>query len=190
MTKNIFDQYLDIYSLKEIIVRGDDIHVLNACGNNALFYKVDSATVRYLIQQGLDVNHENHKGETPLFHTSFYGMEVLLENGAKINHLDHFGHSALYHTCNEYYQMCNEYYQMRTLVKSTSIRYLIEKGAVPPTIKIYQEFSHFYSDTDRSIFDMFMTMTNNDKDFFQMCLAYQEGVKNHDKIEIKDMDIV
>jgi hypothetical protein len=39
-------------------------------------------------------------------------------------------------------------------------------------------------------FDMFITMTSDDNDFFQMCLAYMNKQKNNDKIEIKDIEFL
>jgi ankyrin repeat protein len=61
-----------------------------------LFNAVNSgnlATVKYLIEQGTDINAKDYKNETPLFHAVKNGnlkvIKYLLEHGADINIKNH-----------------------------------------------------------------------------------------------------
>jgi hypothetical protein len=66
---------------------------------------------------------------------------------------------------------------------------LIKHGLLFGKIENYQKHRFLFPLEKQEAFDAFASITSNDEDFFQMCLAYQESIKNNVKIEIKDMDL-
>ena len=69
-----------------------------------------------------------------------------------------------------------------------TIQFFIHHGAIPGKIATYIENKDFFSEEQQNAFDIYMSITSNDEDFFQMCLAFQNNKKNN--IEIKEMDIL
>jgi hypothetical protein len=67
---------------------------------------------------------------------------------------------------------------------------LIEHGAIASEIRTYQKFRDLFSEKQKEVFDSFILLTSDDHHFFEMCLAYQESVRNEVKINIKEMDII
>ena len=67
---------------------------------------------------------------------------------------------------------------------------LINNGAVPTEVETYRILRNLFSKEKQNAFDAFMSITNNNNDFYQMCLAYQNDIKNHVKIDIKEIDII
>ena len=65
--------------------------------NTLLFRRLTPQVGEWLVQQGLDVNHRNKGGVTPLEKAIDAGntewVRILLDNGADIRHLDKEGHS-------------------------------------------------------------------------------------------------
>lgn len=63
--------------------------------------------IRFLVDQGYDVNAKDHKGRTPLILCSAISDDIwsvglarlLLENGARISKYDKDGYNALHHAC-------------------------------------------------------------------------------------------
>ena len=127
-----------------------------------------------LIKNHANVNASDNNGETPIFYCSHKKhMDYLLKNGAEINILNN-----------------NKKGILRTTNKPTLNKYLIKNGAIPSTILIYKHYRDLFTKEQQDAFDSFLLLTNDDDQFFDMCLTYQNDQKNHVKIEIKDMDIL
>lgn len=132
-----------------------------------------------LIENGSDVNSINIIGLTPLYYVQNVEIaKLLIAHGADVNHRDYNHHSILYNINHLY----NTHHQFAGL--------FISAGAIPSEIITYHQLRHLFSEEQREAFDMFITITSDDNDFFQMCLAYMNKQKNNDKIEIKDIEIL
>ena len=87
--------------------------------NTALHYSnVPDEFVRWLTEQGLDVNVENYYGRSPLDRHAALGdntVKLLFELGADVERVDRYGNSPL-HTAASFFH-------------SNTVRFLVEKGA-------------------------------------------------------------
>ena len=54
-------------------------------------------------------------------------------------------------------------------------------------MKLLNSLKKTLLEQQQKAFDVYMSITSNDDDFFQMCLAYQNGVKNNISMEIQDI---
>ena len=87
--------------IQNLIEAGANIYTQDKLGNTALHYAARSnlETVRLLIKLGLDVNHENSDGETPLFQAALGKdpeiVNLLVETGADVNAANYEGVTAL-----------------------------------------------------------------------------------------------
>ena len=171
--KTLFDQEITLEEAEELIKNGADVNERNEYGDTPLFYTLNMDIAELLIKSGANVNERNYHGQTPL-HTSFFigQIEFLLNHGAHINTKDGHGFCVL------------DY-----LYDIENIKFVIGHGGIG-RVKTYKVNREYFSEKQQNAFDAYMSITNNDDDFFQMCLAYQEGVKNNVSNEIKDMDIV
>lgn len=80
-----------------LISAGADIHNQNYKGENALFNANPLLTAE-LIKRGVNVNHKNKEGQTPIFmSTSQESLELLYNAGAKLDVLDKLGRNILFH---------------------------------------------------------------------------------------------
>lgn len=81
------------------------IHYIDDNGFTALFFCKDPAVISFLIEQGLDVNHQSKQGFTPLMfsvrfpYDNHEKMRILIDNGADLNAVDEHGQNALF-ACN------------------------------------------------------------------------------------------
>lgn len=66
----------------------DTVNKRDLKGNTPLFYTETIEDIRFLINIGANVNHENNKHETALFHAGFEKAKILIESGADVNHVD------------------------------------------------------------------------------------------------------
>lgn len=141
-----------------------------------LFSDLTIDEVQELIKFGANVNVTNFLKETPLYRfDNIQIIELLIKNGADINHLNDDSITPLKH---HHYRSQDDITQL-----------LIDSGAVPHTVDFYLLIKHLYPKEKQNEFDVYSLLSMNDNDFFQMCLAYQQGIKNN-IIEIKDMDIL
>lgn len=130
--------------------------------------------IKKLINDGANVNEEGPLKETPIFYWEDNDvLQLMIDHGADINHINVYGFNPLF------------YAKQRDLK-----RLFIENGAVPCSHALYVKLRSYFSDNQKKVFDCFLSLTTNDNDFFHMCLAYQYNQKNHDKMDIKDMDII
>lgn len=158
--------------IQVLISNGADVHWKNIEGRTVL-HKINSlSTVKLLIENGADVNATDIYGWTPLFSADSDIAKLLIHSGANVNILADQNYTPLS------IQRINE----------DDIVTLIKHGAVPGTIAIYKHRREKFSPEQQKAFDMFIMLTTDDTEFFHMCLAYQEGVKND--IKIKEIDIV
>lgn len=66
----------------------DTVNKRDLKGNTPLFYATNVDDVIQLIAIGANVNHENNKHETALFHAGFEKAKILIDSGADVNHVD------------------------------------------------------------------------------------------------------
>lgn len=158
---------------KLFINHGADVNAKNKYGSSLFFYADDLLMVDLLIAHGADVNAKDNDLNSPLHVSDLKKTRLLISYGADINQRNRYGDTPF------------------DLAKYAEIAtYLIEHGGIAGKIDSYIENKHFFSDEQQKAFDMFITITNNDDDFFQMCLAYQEGHKNNINIGITDIDLI
>ena len=171
--KTLFDKDLTFKEAKELIENGSDVNSINIIGLTPLYYVQNVEIAQLLIKHGANVNHQSNVKITPLFYSETIEIaKLLIAHGADVNHRDYNHHSILYNINHQFTGL------------------FISAGAIPSEITTYYQLRHLFSEEQREAFDMFITITSDDNDFFQMCLAYQNDIKNHVKIEIKDMEII
>ena len=167
--------YLENVSIAKLfIAHGADVDAKNQYGCTPLFYADEEEMIQLLIAHGADVNMLNNDLDSPLLHyvASIEAIKLFFENGANLNIIDKDGFTPL------------------DLMDTELSTYLISIGGIAGKIETYKRHHDSFSEEQQKAFDMFLTLTTSDTDFFHMCLAYQEGVKNNVKIEIKDMDLL
>jgi ankyrin repeat protein len=119
-----------------------------------------------LIRNGADVNTMTNNKLTPLHITPNIDIaKILIEHGADINAKDNFGDTVLDKQL--YY---NKYF-------------FIKNGAIAGSIESYKWLRDLFSQEQQAAFDAFASITNNDDDFFTMCLAYQQSIHSDFKID-------
>jgi ankyrin repeat protein len=163
---------------KLFIKLGANVNEKDRNGCSPLFYITDVNIVQLLINNKADVNHRNNHNATPIFNYKDSNIFLLLINsGADLNARSSIdGGITLIDSVVSAYR---EYYL-------DHVKLLILRGAIFGKIDKYQAFSHLFTKEQQNAFDAFMSITNNDNDFYQMCLAYQNDIK----IDIKEMDIL
>ena len=104
-----------IYNLCELSATYDGRYGMNTALH---YYGVPNELVRWLVEQGLDVNIENYYGRSPLYVQSTGGrdtVKLLFELGADIEKPDRYGNRPL-HTAASFFRV-------------DTVRFLVEKGA-------------------------------------------------------------
>lgn len=156
----------------QLIKNGEDVNQLNSYNRTPLYYATSPNIMEFLIKNGAAINIKDIDGYTPLHaHTdNFKNCKMLIDAGADINAINNVGRSPIFY------------------VGNTDIAQLfIKNGAVPQSIDCYNHYKYLFSKEQQHIFDIYKTITNNDDDFFAMCLAYNSQIKN--TIEIMDLNI-
>ena len=161
------------HMIQVLIDNGADIHWKNTEGRTALHRIYSVSTVKLLIENGADVNAQDNVGWTPLFCAHSDIAKLLIKYGANVNVLADQNTTPL----------------SIKKIYDDDIVTLIKHGAVPGTIAIYKHRREKFSPEQQKAFDMFIMLTTDDTEFFHMCLAYQESIKNHVKMDIKNMEI-
>lgn len=206
--KTLFDEDLTLDEAKELIENGANVNEIDLDGNLPILFVSSLDVAQLFIQHGANVNFQNNYGVTPL-HLSvprddlFEITKLFIDNGADVNAKTTHGWTPLFYTedlktaellvdagININERSLSSMSCLSTIGDSETLEFLIKNGAVSPTILHYNDFRKLFSKEQQKAFDTFESITSNDDDFFAMCLAYQNGIKNNVKIEIKDMDIV
>ena len=175
----------NIEIIKLLIDSGANVNAKDQSDETPLHLQTDIEIIELLIKHGADANALNLQHKTPLYTRMVCGNLELIERminlGAKLNIKDINGISIL----SKLYS-----YHILGLTSTEEIKLSISHGAIMSEIDTYQRLKELFTGEQQNAFDAFASITNNDEDFYQMCLAYQEGVKNNIKIEIKNMDII
>ena len=162
----------DLEIMKYLIAHGAKIDVKDEDGLTLLFDRSNIEILDFLRESGLNINEKNNRGMTPLFFADIRNIEYLIKHSSNINERNWLNRTPLPYYC-----------------KNTAY-IAIKNGMIPSEIETYHKFREYFSVEQQKAFDMFLTLTNNDNDFFHMCLVYQEGLKNNVKMDIKEMDIL
>lgn len=179
--KSLFDYDLTLDEAKELIKNGANVNKkdpnqwrFNTEGLTPLFYVTNKDIATLLIENGANIKATLNDGSTPLhFASNVEVIKVLVENSADLNQITRAGHTPLDKKYND----------------NKSAVLLISLGAIAGKIKTYKKYRKYFSDEQQKSFDAFLLLTNADNEFFQMCLSYQESIKNNVKIEIKEINI-
>ena len=96
-----FEVWENIDLAKELIASGLDVHAQNDLGMTPLFYSCWSnsavAGIELLLEQGVNINHENRYGKNLLFFANDSDLfDHLVEIGADFRAIDHFGATLLH----------------------------------------------------------------------------------------------
>ncbi len=181
--KTLFDMDLTYDEAVELIKNGADVNKKDLLGSIPLHYTRDFEIAKLLIDNGADVNALDNVHRSVLHsHYQFIFNDLikyLIDNGAILNIRNHQGHtiiSFIFHSLG--------------LVDDVAKKW-IKHGEIASTIMSYQHFSKYFSEEQQKAFDAYASIASgNDDTFFQMCLAYQNSLKNHVKIEINEMNIL
>ena len=160
------------------------IDIQDENGYTPLHLQENIDITRLLINHDADVNSVDNENYTPLqwyiHYRSIEKIALFLAAGADINHLSESGTvlSLIYTKQND-------------IPNSNDVsKFVIENGGIASDTDTYMHYREFFTPKQQNAFDSFLLLTNNDNDFFQMCLSYQESIKNNVKIDIKDMEIL
>lgn len=98
MMERAAERDLDI--LKILVAAGGNINQMTARGSNLLSFAGNADIAKYLIQNGLSVNHRNTYGVTALYFAVLDGkddvVKVLLNAGADLNIIDNEGKAPIH----------------------------------------------------------------------------------------------
>lgn len=181
--------------LKLLIHHGADVNIKDENGYSALHVHNDINIIRLLIKNGADVNATDNENYIPLqwyIHiSSIEKMNLFLKAKADLNHLSDYGTalSMLYSYENSTINYNNDFNL------TDVVEFVIKNGGIASDINTYQHYRHLFTKKQQEHFDVFALLTNTNDDqinyeFFKMCLAYQNDHKNHDRIEIKDINLI
>jgi ankyrin repeat protein len=172
--KTLFDSDIKLEEAEELIRNGADVNGIDSLLRTPLFFVKDVEIAQLLIDHGADLNMFDYIGITPIYLCDTIElMELFIKNGARIDLIDKNNSTLLDYN-----------YRLDT------VKYLINQGVVFGTIHTFKKRHYYLSKEQQEAFNAFASITSNDNDFYQMCLAYQEGIKNNVKMDIKNMDII
>jgi ankyrin repeat protein len=161
------------------------IDIQDEDGYTPLHLQENIDITRLLINHDADVNSVDNENYTPLqwyiHYRSIEKIALFLAAGADINHLSESGTvlSLIYTKQND-------------IPNSNDVsKFVIENGGIASDTDTYMYYREFFTEKQQNAFDSFLLLTSDDNnEFFHMCLSYQESIKNNVKIDIKDMDIL
>ncbi|WPR76000.1 ankyrin repeat domain-containing protein [Algoriphagus sp. NG3] len=100
LLKLALNKKFPLQALEILVNAGCDITEMDASDNTLLFNKLQTPTTQWLIDQGLDVNHKNKGGKTPLLraieNNELDIVQLLLENGVDTSVKDKDGNSIFH----------------------------------------------------------------------------------------------
>jgi ankyrin repeat protein len=201
--RTLLDSNITFKKAHELIENGADVNEPDAFGQTPLYYTNYSKVAQLYIENGANVNHVDNNGHTPLFKVNNKAMaELFIQHGADVNHKDKYGLNALYyinkshivdllikHNTNFNIFDKDFYFPVDYQSDLRCARVYIKHGALPGKINTFLQCRDLFTKEQQKAFDAFVMLTSDNDEFYQMCLAYQEGIKNGVKIEIKEMDI-
>ena len=203
----------DNVKIAELLIRhGANVNALNSTRSTPLHlaYNIEKATL--LINHNVDVNARNIYDFTPLAYSSSFeemellinhgadincqpggtipckviqdykAMELFIKNGANVNAVGISGYNI--------FTIAFGFYALHQHGSDKLIKLMINNGAVPCSKDCYLCFYNLFTKEQQNAFDAFSLLTNDNDEFFKMCLAYQNDHKNHVQIDIKEMDIL
>ena len=209
--KTLFDYDITLEEADELIKNGANVneqHHHDQC--TPIFYVKNLKIIELFIKHGANVNAKDKNGFTPLFHIRDKYVDVaklLIKHGADVNARDNYKFSPIFYKSNiEIIELfinhgallnIRDIYGLSPLdriaefeERTASAKLLIAHGAIAGTRDGYQTYRDLFTVEQQKAFDAFASITSNDNDFYKMCLAYQESIKNNIKIEINDMEIL
>ena len=200
---------LDIARL--LIQHGADLNHANDTGHTPLFYAQNVDVAQLFIDNGADINAKTQDQLTLLFYVSDINLiDLYTKNSIDVNVIDRLGRIVLYtgdkltnkdkvalliKAGSNLNTQSDKGTALSVLKRYRNIdpvipKLLIDNGAIASEIDDYLKYRNLFTIEQQKAFDIFASITHNNEDFFHMCLAYQEGMKNLDQVEIKEMDIL
>jgi hypothetical protein len=181
--------------VKLLIDNGANVKHKSHNHRTPLFYVFDSKIAQLYIDHDADINAKDSEGFTRLHYNFLMDftrrtvkntgqlyktysqrasdiMSLLIESGAEINARTIYGATPL-----------------DFLSSEINAKKLIIYGAIAGKIDIYQKYRNLFRLDQQEAFDMYLSISRDENDFYHMCLAYQNDKKNNVKMKIKDMDI-
>jgi ankyrin repeat protein len=172
----------DYHVTKILIYHGADVNAKDIDGHTPLHSASDTNIATLLINNGADINAMDHNTFSPLYYHILYSNKdivlFLLEKNAKLN-IPSCSGLAL-----------DILYQSVFSEKNQIAQSFINHGAIAGKIKTYDFYRDLFTKAQQDAFDMFKSICADDNDFYQMCLAYNEGMKNNVAMDIKEMNIL
>jgi ankyrin repeat protein len=180
----LFNPDLTLDEAKERIQNGADVNFQNKYGETSLFYVKNVETAQLFIKHGIDINAKNKYGLSFIFYMDDIDiLKFSIDHGLDINDINNiFGMTVL--------DDQNSLYNRSSKDNIDHAKLLIKYGAISGKIETYKKYRYLFTQEQQKAFDIYVSITSHDNDFFNMCLSYQNDQKNNVKIEIKDMDIV
>ncbi|RXG32334.1 ankyrin repeat domain-containing protein [Leeuwenhoekiella marinoflava] len=100
LLKLAINKKLPVKTLEILVKAGCEITEMDTSDNTLLFNKLQAPVMQWLIDKGLDVDHKNKGGKTPLLlaveNNQFDSVQLLLENGADTSVKDKSGNSIFH----------------------------------------------------------------------------------------------
>ena len=169
LDSKLFQWGLSIEKTKELIGSGANANAINHIKQTPLFYTKNLKIARLLVENGADVNRLDFYGRTVMHYIQNEKIaEYLISCGIKLNVLDKHNKPAIYY-----------------VDKLNLINILYASGAIPFTRSHYEIYKSSFKKEQQDIFDICMLLTNNDDDFFNMCLKYSDNILD---VSLKDID--
>ena len=174
--------YHDYHVTKILIDNDADVNAKDIDGHTPLHNVSDTNIATLLINHGADTNAIDHNTFSPLYYHILYSNKdivlFLIEKNAKLNIPSRSGLAL------------DILYQSIFSEKDQIAQSFIKYGAIAGKIKTYDFYRDLFTKKQQDAFDMFKSICAEDNDFYQMCLAYQEGMKNNVAMDIKEMEIL
>lgn len=199
--------YIDNIKIAQLLItHGADVNQADITGWTPLHFNKNIDIIKLLIENGTDVNRVNDLYNTPLhLAKNLEIVELLIEKGAYLYAKNNYNQTIIHLSDNidiikflinknfNVNAVCNDGCTVLDNLRADCheiIQFIIEHGGLCGKIENYLLIKDYFNSKQQEVFDAFVSITNNDDDFFQMCLVYQNDQKNKVKIEMTDIDII